>query len=403
MSDLPRISSLPRVERCPTSHILMQTQDLTSDNEAGTIKHAYLAGVVNVGPDAALALVPEAYKEACAAIPLERVFPNGTDGLRAEVSVRWDHVTNKGRFSSEEPRPTEVPGSADVVVPLFAGMPEVWDYKTGWRNVDEVKTNLQVGAYALAVARAYDADEVRARIKYLRGSWVQEDAVVFDGWDLETITERILAVKDQVRKARQMMEDFRAKRPGSDHPPVVTGRQCDYCPAVLYCPASKALTHVMSGGSGDLELELDRMITPENAGRALDYLKTIKALTGRIEGRIRAIAANHTLTLADGKSFGWYERTVRTWDGKAVYGALRDDPRFGQERALIGAEISATAASVERAIVAAKQAGLVGPKEGKKVFREIADKLRSSGGLIEEKKEALGEFWPDEPDDEGNG
>lgn len=239
----PTASSIERAEACPPSHAAAATVVPAGDAaDRGDALHGYVGALAVGGRAAAASKLPaeKEWKSTCLRIA-DDAIPRW--GWRAEVAWMLDTRTGEARelpgvvgraYPAREP--WQIPGSSDLVGIRDDGMPVVWELKTGddvapVAGVSVEQANLQACFYGLCAARAWGYDEVAVEVVYLRHSgWLERDGRVLDVGDLAVVARRIAALVAAVERER-------ATPRGN----VALGLHCKHCPAMLGCPAMRAL------------------------------------------------------------------------------------------------------------------------------------------------------------------
>ncbi|PZR17552.1 MAG: hypothetical protein DI536_04355 [Archangium gephyra] len=297
------ISTLPRLEACPTSEVLQHIDDAAGPYAAhGTAVHAYLDAIAKgATQEQALADVPEEHREACAGIDLDQVPHSQAGGWASEVAVALDYEADTARVLEgvvnrqyRELGATEIAGTADLVSLVDeedGGVTVVvLDVKTGRRWLGRPEDHLQLLGYARAFALAYGA--TRARVGWL---YVHDDETPrlvmgdVDEFALDAAGARIRDAMNAVAWLRDT--ETHAPKPG-DH--------CTYCPAYRGCPAHTAMVKAFLSNSMDVArggaLGVDGplpVIRAEDLPVALDRVKAVIDLAERvkkeIEDAVRAV------------------------------------------------------------------------------------------------------------------
>lgn len=192
-----------------------------------------------LGPDQALLQVPRNYHRYTRQIEHHKLAGRCTSKRLREVAMVHDAETGKCRLLSTSDRdygvlkPTETPGTADVVIAGFRTA-EVWDYKTGRWPVP-ASGNPQLEHLALMAVRtvAPEATQVVVGIQTLAsyGKVVTESAVV----DTLSLDEH----EAKVREAQERATRVQAQIEAGEEPDVYPGDHCMFCPAQPGCPAHK--------------------------------------------------------------------------------------------------------------------------------------------------------------------
>jgi len=276
----PTASKLELLERCAPSGALGAVWvESTSDQRAGTGRHRFAQLVDERGVEAALAEIPAdapwlAQCEALAEHLAE--LPTGEHEVAYAYDVATDTARRLGPWLDRayDVGPTEVSGTTDLLCPPGEGRERylLVDYK-GEEEVAPAASNLQLGFYALCIARVLGLDEIDVAIVYLRqGGGLRWDRATLDVFALEAVASRVRALVAAVESARQAF----ARGDALDYG---TGLHCRRCPALTLCPAMVQLARAL----------LAEPVTPErlaplsddDAGRAWVELKVLRELVDR--------------------------------------------------------------------------------------------------------------------------
>lgn len=241
-------SGLSRAAACPTSQVLPHVKIHTHYTRRGSVLHRFLYLVSSQGVDAALTwlianapdLVP-----AARTIDLHKLPASRPESYAAEVSLAWDPVTGKaielGRGLEREevhrlcpegwmPMTLDILGDAGDAADVF-------DYKTGWSEVEAADENWQLNTYSVAATAYLGRDASRQGIIRVpadegRDPWF--DVAELDALALAVAAESVREVLARVREEAQHLE-----RGGV--PRLVVGPHCRRCPAFSFCPANQTL------------------------------------------------------------------------------------------------------------------------------------------------------------------
>jgi hypothetical protein len=343
-------SQLQRVAVCPASAVLPRVDSVNAAAARGTALHSYLEAVPVVGRDEALASVPDEYRAACEALDLE-ALPVCAVRYAAEVAFAFDPATWRARELGRSmgrdysgARPGEIVGTADVV-----GLSEdgstlvVADWKTGRSELAKAERNWQLRFLALAGCRTYGATSAHVALVHIHENGTAHyDSAVFDPFDLAVIAHELARLANRVA--------FAARSHASGEPPLATtGEHCKWCPCLPYCPAQTALVRtVVSGDPEWVESGWDRPVTPQDAARAYEIVKAVKAALARIERNLYTYAAGTPIPLPNGLVLGQVESTREEVDGEVARRVLAE--LHGQDVADRACEWSTSKAAIERAL-----------------------------------------------------
>lgn len=346
------MSALPIVARCPASWALPHAReaDPSEPAERGSAIHAFLADVAKHGRDAALERVPEEYRPACELIDTDRLPTH----LAAEVSFRLKLNTGTARelgrdigrqymVDRSDWDESCIDGTADLVgIDEEADAVVIYDYKTGWSAQDAAADHWQIGALALAAARAYGKSNARLGIiRVWESGRVSYDVAAFDAFDLDRIEVDLCAVLDRRSDA---MDEIREGR----IPSVTTGRHCRYCPAFHACPAKVALARQVAAAPEDLDRQLAALITPENAAKAYRRIAEVQMVLDRVKKQIHALAEQEPIPLGNNRMLGPVEKKREAIVGNVAFPILKE--HFGEDVAEAAIEINVTKSRLRDAL-----------------------------------------------------
>jgi len=282
-------SGLARAHACAAAYALPAVHTPPSTHaSAGSAVHAYLDAVQTLSREQALAAVPEEHQTWCSAIDLAAI-PRG----ESEVALAYDVRTGRARrLATTERRydltSTEIAGTCDLYVPATQSTPaRVIDWKTGtWAQRDPEQHRPQLAFYALALARVYALDEVRAEVVSVGddgrvgvvASWV------FDVDALADVAAAVRATWDRVQSARATAPALLDVR---------EGEHCRYCPAWQSCPAKLSGVRAVLDGAD--------LATPEAIGRAYVRAADLERVAEQIRAAAREAAQGGALPTGDGR------------------------------------------------------------------------------------------------------
>jgi hypothetical protein len=309
----PTGSKLDTVGRCPAAAALPQVESFNEDDKAparGIGVHRFLELCVEVGRDAALEQVDEAWRPLCTEIDTAKLARELS--CSTEVALAYNFVADTARrlHTIGDRRAYEIDPSCEVAARLdLIGVAEsavlVGDYKGPHAWLPRPEDSYQLGVGAVAAARLFGRS--RAHVEYIRilddGKPLRFDADL-DVFGLEAAAERIRGAMQAVALVRQVVDAGRV-------PNVSEGPWCRYCNARASCPAKTATIR---------QLVLDTQpiphltpLTPESAKRAYAMLAPLKAALKDVEGALYAYAKLdpiHVRTEEDG-SERWFGELAR--------------------------------------------------------------------------------------------
>lgn len=375
-------SSLYRVMNCPSSESVPHTtQDMSESGEMaryGSILHRYIEDVRN-GNESAINNVPEAYRDSCELIDIERL----PQEMLSEVAFAYNLLTRTCRVLGKsierdyEISKDEIALTVDLVG-VDGDSVVVIDLKFGWGELPDAGKNPQLLAGALFAAIAYEKHSAQVGIarKLDNGymfisDWAEIDEIAllkFEG-DMRKGVSKARSIKKQGNVPSKL--DFHE------------GPWCKYCPGRERCPAKHSLIQasmsndlIKTGGS---EIEVSEIV-------ALWHRKEMaKQVIADFEKRVLSIAKDSPIDLGNGYWLGEFEDKGREQvDGTEAYQAI--SRILGPEHAVVGADIKATKASIRRAVRSSGKKG----KDIKKYEEMILSEIREMGGLTREPKIRIG-------------
>lgn len=279
----------------------------------GTIVHAYLRIVHQVGQRAALEAIAAEYGLAadsdeirfCEVIDLDLIPRGGTleatYAWSAKGGARYIGRDLERDYTAAGVTTDEWPGTFDYVAVLDAAA-LVHDYKTGARVVSELES-WQLALGMLCVCRVHRLTQGKAaHIKIQedgRPRWYVRE---FDQFDLDAIERRMVKLDDEYRRMEEMSEEQRLRLG------VSAGEWCTYCPRYLRCPLKVGALAAL--GRGEAE-ELNTEVTGADAARALETLLRFEEASKAAWAQLFAYAELHPIRLPDGRVFGPKEGEAR--------------------------------------------------------------------------------------------
>lgn len=385
-------SRLDREFHCYGPLHLPHVERTDDDSEAGNARHRYLKRASEVGPDAALAEVPEEHRETCASIDIERLRTmrlaheiafalNLENGDAAEIGRGLERAYPVARLS-----PFTICGTADVI-----GLAEdhVWipDYK-GPGNKTPARDSHQFRFLALCATRAYDRP--RAIVERLR---LMPDGGVIP--DRHTYTELDLdAYFVELQRRFMGPGALAAEAAGALH----EGPWCHRCPSFVYCPAKTALARRLATGDEATELELLKPFDRQIAGLAWTRVREARSLLQRIENACMAALIEHgELELPDGRILKKVlAEGNEVLDGRVVYHVMEQmHGRAAAERAVT---IHATKKAIDESLKVEQKSGTIPPRGRSEANKALLRTVRDRGGARKPMKERLAIIDPARPE-----
>lgn len=380
-------SGIERTVNCDASSVLPRVWSVGSIYAArGTEVHAYLERISNgMAAAESLALVAEEHRGACEAIDLEAIRPELQ--LSAEVALAYNPVTDTARVLGQSLERDYSSITADewpLTIDLAGLSPdaaEVDDWKTGWAKLARTRGNWQMRGAAIAIARAFDRDQVNATLIYLReGKMVWRDRAGFDAFELAGIAS-------ELRQVHQRVLANRASYAAGGHVEPTEGSWCRYCPSWSSCPAKAALVRWALTGEAD-----QRPIKAGDLVAALTRVREGKKALEQIEKAILATVAEPLLVevTEDGTEtwLGPYQKPGNEkLDASIAVDVAMDvlSVPADQRGAFVAEVTTITKAALERAVGKRVASG-----RAASAIDAITKAIRARGGAIRPTSEAVG-------------
>lgn len=379
-----RGSAIERILACHASEVLPHSDDVEGAYAGqGRATHEYLERVDPANPSAALAEVPEEYRDQCELLDLD-ALPLGPE-YRREVSMSFDVTSG---VASEAPRDyaglphTHIPCTADVV-----GVSEdsvyIADYKTGRGARQPAGKAPQLLFGALCATRIHGKNT--AIVEYIdlsNPTRPYRDTATVGYFELEEFAAEVTAAwvaVEQMRQGNAVPTEFNE------------GSHCRYCPAFEACPAKRKMLARIE--STDLEREVEMSwagsLTPASAPTAYQQWQMVKQLEKRMSDIIYSYASQHDIVLPDGKRFG--KRTVQgneKLDGQVAYDVIAAE--YGAELALETVQLTCTKAAMKRSLKTVCPTGGVASAE-----RALLKRIKDEGGISRKQSERIEEYKAD--------
>lgn len=308
-------SGLYRALVCPASMHLPHVGSITGATTAGNWRHEYLRAVNEVGAVQAFEQAPEEVRPMLAAIDLDGLPLDPAD-YSTELAFAYDTCELTARVLGQnmgrnypELKPTEIPGTADVVALLGEDAVFVADWKGVDPTTPRAEVNPQMRFLALAAARAYGRSRAVVELIHLKedgSAWrdrAEFDALALDLFGIE-LEELVKASPDR----------------------IVEGPHCKRCPAFQCCPAKRMLVASLAQGH---ENALAEQLTPELAAAALLRVEAIEGIVKHVRERLEQFAETTPIPLPDGEVLGPVKVERETIDPVIALPVLA--ARFGEE------------------------------------------------------------------------
>lgn len=359
----PTGSGLYRAEMCPPCCALPQVASDSPDARRGHICHGFLEMVPKVGPDKALAQVPDEFRATCAVIETDGL-PLDPEVYRQEVTYAFDLATGQARVlgvglgrdytgakSSEAVGTIDVDGilGADTDLP---GPLDLYDYKfDGFDSTaPKPEVNPQLLFAALCASRVTGIPGARLTLIHIRpdGTHWKESAEV-GAFELDDFEDRLRTIIGKVRDAEGLVA--RGLTPN-----VRQGSWCRYCPAAASCPAVLGLIRAAAGEPervlalqpGDTAESLARTITPDIAATAYERMRKVEAALKVAKSALYLYAQEHPFEIGEGYAYGPCRGEAKEYDGRVTRSVVLE--LHGPEAADLACDYSTSEAAIERAV-----------------------------------------------------
>lgn len=391
MSCLGTGSELDRLMLCPASAALPRAREATGAQRAGTALAQFLAALDTMSRDQALAAAPAEHREFLSRVDVEMIRP--VRGWLGEVAFVYDVETDESRELGRKlergyeralkrpAKPTEIFLTADAVS-VAADTAYILDDKRGWApHVPPARECWQVLAGGLAAARAYGCDRAVVGI----GRVLDDGVPRFDSAELDEMALDIVAA--QLRDLYRKIEAARKKVAAGETPTVTIGDHCRYCPALVYCPAHRALvgsvvrnqpTHTSLRAVVDAKPE---EIDDDTAAFAWRDLVAAQKFLGKVRESLIARAYHRPFARCDGLWMIARDKPGRPeYDGRKVHHIL--ESRLGREVADSAVHWTTSGAAIDRAVrnVPHEQGGALSG-EWTAWRRDLQDELEAQGAV----------------------
>jgi hypothetical protein len=360
---LPTASSLHRALACPASAVLPRAPSTTSEAaERGTYLHGHLAAWAALGKRPATPPPPPEYAETVEGLDFPAIVRGRAyDSVDIEAAFAFDVESGRARFLGSDIgrdygplSPTEIAGTADLVVREADGTLAILDYKSG-QSVGAAATNPQMHFLALAVARFCGVEFVAVELVYLGEDGSHRvDRACLDSLDLDSFAATL----------RQAVTLWRSPEAATQARP---GDHCRYCPCFDSCPAQHQLVRTFAS-----TLEIDPVaiasLSPEAAGRVYEEAQRYQELLKQLFKHLGERAHRQPLILPSGARLGYREQERRELSPEVAAQVVRE--RYGEEVAALCVESSVSQAAIKRALAGKRGAWL-----------EVVREVEARGGI----------------------
>lgn len=392
-------SGLERFMKCRASAVLHRAFDEAGSQWAhrGRETHGYLQRIAEGMPAAdSLELVDEEFREACRWIDTDDL--RDVLGLTPELALAYCPETDTARvlgvaldreYEKAGVRENEVPMSLDVAgldSPESPTLGFIADYKEGYSRRTPAQLNWQLRGGALALARAFNLDEVRVQLIHLHENKpAYRDRALFTSADLA-----MFAFEAKVR-----WEQALADREMSRVPDCTQGSWCNFCPSYHACPAKVALIKAVVGPEAETIEQRIASMTDDELALAYKLTRAARERLKRIESALHGIGAQRPFMIerrADG---------VEEWFGTCrVEGNLKIDA--DRARAIVRELLDEKAVdevskySVTQKLIEEACRKRAGKGQGASKFRTVMDALKKAGAATKPVKHDV-DIYPIRP------
>jgi hypothetical protein len=388
-------SKAPRAIQCLGSTVQPRVleAEIGAPAEEGHAIHAFFGAAARLGRDAALDMVPEVYREICAAFELERLPTVNAERYSHEVAMAYDALNDRARIigydvgrNYGELADGEIPGSLDVLGVTDDGEGVVLgDYKSGRVPVPPPKKNWQLKIGAVAAARRFQARYAIVQIIHTRkGMKPWSETARLDAFDLDEAAEQL---RDLVLRRKQLVKSYLQRGFAGLGDSLVRGDECRYCPSAPFCPAMASYVWAAVGDPLAFQRELVPLITPEQLGQAKASLGQLKGVVKQLEEQIKSCASVRPAVMPSGRFYGPVAQADDEIDGliafrvmKEWFGSLlKDDPKADEKAdaaARVAVSVETSMEAIDRALkpIAARGARAA-------MVREALARIKFAGGI----------------------
>lgn len=401
------ISGMPRAVYCPASEVIPHAADRREAHAAtrGRVLHQYLRDVILLGREEALRRSPSEHYLACEILEIDRLPASEPDLYIPEIAIAYDWENDTAReinrgIDSRDYGPlsaTEIAGRADVAsVSIVNGRRYVivYDYKSGHSWLGSPARSIQLGMYALALARLWDCEGAFVAFIRLRA----DGTPFYDQAELDFTA--LLALAALVKRTMLRIAELRASPPKTwSEPDLTIGDWCKYCPTKRQCPEWNAEASAMiqafpgsekdalllgaAGKAREVPAESPRIeIGPDNARRFYFRRLILTWMFDELDAAMKLYAEDNPIELGDGRIWGPVEQDRESFKlerGIAVLGA-----RFGPDLAEMSVKSvpELTKASMERGAKVYIEQHPELQLKATPLVRDMVDALRKGGAAM---------------------
>jgi hypothetical protein len=386
-------SGFERLAHCPGSIALPHATYETGYSTRGTALHGYLEAIAAVGPDEALASVPDEWRAAAAALDL-----TGLDdrlGLAAEVSYAYDVETDTARELGRglnrdyrDIKPSEIPGTVDVVGVDVAGGRGIYvDWKMGWQvGRKKLRDHWQLDLGMLAIARCYGLTKMEGQLGHIReGAEPIVKRKVLEALDLDLVADDVRTAYQRALEQRRLVED--GKMPTELH----AGEWCTWCGARNWCPVRTSMIRAVVSTDEFDDLMRIRPLSVGMVPEALRRVKAAKSILNAIERAIYAAAREQPIKLGvDDDGTEHWIGYILDEGNEQVAGDIADQVLTE----LYGADVAAQAVTRETSKAAIERVLKPLAKRGEfaGMLRNVLAGIRAKGGITRPPREGVREY-----------
>jgi hypothetical protein len=292
-------SAGPRLQRCLGGSVLPNVDEDWESAQRGRALHGYMRALaLGRTRREALVSVPEEWRADAERIaPVEDVA-SGRPEAGLALSLESGAALLLGEdMTREQVRGRKPPGSIGMLLDWLSAESEtavVRDWKTGWmEDLASASEHLQLRTYTAAALLALGKPYGRGELWHWDGVRWRVDAVTMDWLGAQEALEE---VSELVAKARAAQVTH-AER--GELPRLAVGPWCTWCPAQRACPAlTGGLVAVLKGEATPRPIA---ELTPEEAGRAYEMVRQLRARLDGLEADLKTLAGRTPLPLPGGK------------------------------------------------------------------------------------------------------
>lgn len=292
-------SAGPRLQKCLGSAVLPNVSEEYESAERGRALHD-LMRLLALGKarNEAMALVPAEWREDADRIaPVEDITAGRPEvGLWLNLDVGAAGMLGED-MTREQVREQKPHGSMGMLLDWLSVEPEtavVRDWKMGWQeDLAPAAEHLQLRIYVAAALLALGKPRGRGELWHWDGVRWRVDFVEMDWLGAQEVLDEAHMLRTDGHEARK------AHTRDGTLPRLAVGRWCTWCPAQRACPALTG--GLLSVLRGDVLPVPVAELTPEQAGRAYELVRQLKARLIGLEADLESIAERTPVPLPDGK------------------------------------------------------------------------------------------------------